>query len=118
MPIKEPEYTQEEWLQKVTKIIGDQQKKFDDQLKQGAYDAPAYEHIEFAEERWREQVRKRVNDGSGRLPTITNSMRQGLKDLKLSMKFRQLEMDADIKRRDFLEWMIKTSDELDKKKST
>ena len=106
MPIKEPEYTQEEWLQKVTKIIGDQQKKFDDQLKQGAYDAPAYEHIEFAEERWREQVRKRVSDGSG------------LKDLKLSMKFRQLEMDADIKRRDFLEWMIKTNDELDKKKST
>ena len=45
-------------------------------------------------------------------------MRQGLKDLKLSMKFRQLEMDADIKRRDFLEWMIKTNDELDKKKST
>ena len=116
MPIKEPEYTQEEWLQKVTQPIRDQQKKFDDQLKQKILDTPAYEHIEYAEERWRKEVRKRVNDGSGRLPTITNFMRQGLKDLKLSMKFRQMEMDADIKRCDFLEWMIKTSDELDKKK--
>ena len=116
MPIKEPEYTEKEWLQKLTKPIRDQKKKFDEELKQGVYDKPVFENIEYAEERWRKEVRNRVNDGSGRLPTITNFMRQGLKDLRLSMKFRQMEMDADIKRCDFLEWMIKTSDELDKKK--
>ena len=112
---KEPEYTEKEWLKKVTKPIRNQKKTFDDQLRQGVYDAPVHEHIEFAEERWREQVRKRFNEGR-RLPRINDFLRQGLKDLRLSMKFRQYEMDADINRHDFLEWMIKTSDELDKKK--